>query len=418
LRLLIDSSGARLVCALAEEGAERVVAELIYSGDDAKRPIDAVVGELLGHCTTADIYSIVVGTGPGSFIGTRTAISYANGFAAAGPGVELYGVSSLAAIAAGTGELPPPPVLRDARRGQWYLWSGDGSCAAFDEAGVLAALQQSGVKNVVMEVPQDMFEAWQHEFEHPVAQAPVPARDAQWDKPTFPATQEDFRIYSRRLPHWRMSGSIYFVTWRVHEAQAELPPQARDLMVENLRHFDGERYHLVGYVVMDDHVHVLVKPIERHELTKIMHTWKSFTANQIQKEFGWTGSIFQNESWDRVVRTEEELLEKVQYVLNNPRKRWPELEEYEWLYINLEAAGASWHAVPNSESGQARGPAPPVVNTEPNSMEQDIPLLGKLRELGITVTPTPGVTGEGLLRAMAGAEAQQFVEPIYLRGFT
>ena len=151
MRLLIDSSGPQLVCALAEEGIERVVAETICHAEAAKlRPIDALVSELLGHCTVADIYSIVVGVGPGSFIGTRTAISFANGFAAAS-NAELFGVNSLAAIAAGTGRLPVPPVLRDARRGQWYLWLNDTDCNPHDEAGVLAALTLEVSDSVVLE---------------------------------------------------------------------------------------------------------------------------------------------------------------------------------------------------------------------------------------------------------------------------
>jgi hypothetical protein len=46
------------------------------------------------------------------------------------------------------------------------------------------------------------------------------------------------------------------------------------------------------------------------------------------------------------------------------------------------------------------------------------PLVVQLRSAGLEVALSPGVTAEGLLRAMAGAEPQQYVEPIYLRGFT
>lgn len=147
MRLLIDSSGLGLVCGLAEEGAERVVAEITKPAQQGEA-IDAVVGELLGHCTMADIYAIVVGTGPGSFIGTRTAISFANGFAAASD-VQLHAVNSLAAMAAATGELLP--VLRDARRGQWYLWTPDNECVAKDEAGVLETLTAGGFDRALIE---------------------------------------------------------------------------------------------------------------------------------------------------------------------------------------------------------------------------------------------------------------------------
>jgi tRNA A37 threonylcarbamoyladenosine modification protein TsaB len=139
LRLLIDSSGPQLVCALAEDG--RVLCELVRAGAEhtVPIPVDAMPPE---------IDSIVVGIGPGSFIGTRTAISFANGYAAAADHpVDLRGVNSLAAIAHANGLAP---VLRDARRGQWYLWTPQ-SCVALDEAGVMANVSVNTVRRVTIE---------------------------------------------------------------------------------------------------------------------------------------------------------------------------------------------------------------------------------------------------------------------------
>jgi hypothetical protein len=36
------------------------------------------------------------------------------------------------------------------------------------------------------------------------------------------------------------------------------------------------------------------------------------------------------ESWDRIIRDEDELYEKCTYILNNPRKRWPDVMDYPW----------------------------------------------------------------------------------------
>lgn len=82
---------------------------------------------------------------------------------------------------------------------------------------------------------------------------------------------------------------------------------------------------------MDDHVHVLVRPYENHSLEQIVHTWKSFTANRLQRESSRTGAVWQQESFDRIVRDENEWLEKIQYIMNNPLKRWPGLGEYAWV---------------------------------------------------------------------------------------
>jgi REP element-mobilizing transposase RayT len=149
-------------------------------------------------------------------------------------------------------------------------------------------------------------------------------------------TMSDFHIYHRDLPHWRQDGAVYFVTWRLHLKQAALSNQERDLVLDAIRHFDGERYAILIAVVMDDHVHVLVYPREGIALESLCHTWKSFTANQLQRKFQRQGAVWQKESFDRIPRQEREIREKATYILNNPFKRWPEIKEYKWLYPQPE----------------------------------------------------------------------------------
>ena len=144
-------------------------------------------------------------------------------------------------------------------------------------------------------------------------------------------SRDAFLIYKRKLPHWRMDGATYFLTWRLNKRQEELRPEERQLIISVLRHFDGTRYNLHAYVVMNDHVHVIVEPIAGSNLSNITHSWKSFTANQLQTKFKRQGAIWQDESFDRIVRDEAEYLEKAQYINNNPFKRWPDLSEYEWI---------------------------------------------------------------------------------------
>lgn len=82
---------------------------------------------------------------------------------------------------------------------------------------------------------------------------------------------------------------------------------------------------------MDDHVHAICQPFDGHQLEHIVHSWKSFTANQVRSQHGRTGRVWLDEYFDRIVRDEAELWQKLYYVLNNPRKRWPDIEEYEWV---------------------------------------------------------------------------------------
>lgn len=118
MQLLLDSSGNALVAALAVDGG--VVRECVaLHGSPLARDIAALVAEALGDVAIDDVTAVGVGIGPGSFIGTRVAVCFANGLAAAS-GLPVHGLPSLSAIAAATAA-HPCAVLRDARRGEAYL---------------------------------------------------------------------------------------------------------------------------------------------------------------------------------------------------------------------------------------------------------------------------------------------------------
>jgi putative transposase len=138
-------------------------------------------------------------------------------------------------------------------------------------------------------------------------------------------------IYRRNLPHWRIEGATYFITWRLNSNQPPLLPEERTFVQNAILHFDETRYHISAYVVMDDHVHVLFSPKPGWELKSITHSWKSFTANQMQRKFDRNGGVWQKECFDRIIRDEEEFFQKCNYTLGNPFVRWPELEEYSWV---------------------------------------------------------------------------------------
>jgi REP element-mobilizing transposase RayT len=135
------------------------------------------------------------------------------------------------------------------------------------------------------------------------------------------------------MPHWRLVGSVYFVTWRLSPSQAKLTEEERGVIISALRHFDGSRYELYACVVMDDHVHALVKPLGNYQVERIAHFWKSFTAHQFQKEGAKEVPIWQEEYFDRIVRDEKKFLDKAQYILNNPFKIWPDLAVYPWVWV-------------------------------------------------------------------------------------
>jgi REP-associated tyrosine transposase len=138
------------------------------------------------------------------------------------------------------------------------------------------------------------------------------------------------KVYRRNLPHWRLEDATYFVTWRLDRTRRDLAPWERDLVVNALRYFDGTRYQLLAYVVMNDHVHSVIAPGDGMGLERIVQAWKSYTAHRLPS--GETGRVWQSEYQDRIVRSEAELRQKIEYVLSNPFSRWPMLTVYPWAW--------------------------------------------------------------------------------------
>jgi REP element-mobilizing transposase RayT len=115
--------------------------------------------------------------------------------------------------------------------------------------------------------------------------------------------------------------------------QPGLTPEERDLVFGIIRRWDGERLELRAVVVMDDHVHVVVVPHPGQILGRILHSWKSFSANRLQRTTGRTGRVWQADSYDRIVRDDRELTQTIQYIRHNPVRRWPGCTGYPWLWI-------------------------------------------------------------------------------------
>jgi len=83
--------------------------------------------------------------------------------------------------------------------------------------------------------------------------------------------------------------------------------------------FDGDRYRLHSYVVMPNHVHVLVELLGENKTGDVLHSWKRHTANQINKLIGGSGKFWQHESFDRIIRDKEHYNNVLRYIANNPR---------------------------------------------------------------------------------------------------
>jgi REP element-mobilizing transposase RayT len=138
-----------------------------------------------------------------------------------------------------------------------------------------------------------------------------------------------------RRPRLREPGGTYFVTWCLAQGAPPLGAEERTVVADCLRHFDGVRYLLDAWVVMDDHVHVVVTPLESRTLDSVLHSWRSYAAHVLVQR-GRAAPIWRRDEHDRIVRADGELAEKVRYVAANPWRRWPEADRYPWVFPQPE----------------------------------------------------------------------------------
>ncbi len=152
-------------------------------------------------------------------------------------------------------------------------------------------------------LPKEKIESWQRERDAWLAHHPKP-----WSDET---AQEYHRAFSSRLDEWLDAGHGSCVLRR---------PDIREIVAKAFTHFDGQRYDLISYVIMPNHVHVLFRPRPSQHLVIILHSWKSYTAKVIQKHLGGSGALWQPEYWDRLVRGDAHLHTCLAYIRDNPAK--------------------------------------------------------------------------------------------------
>src|SRR6185436_7875478 len=104
------------------------------------------------------------------------------------------------------------------------------------------------------------------------------------------------------------------------------------LVEDALLHFDGQRYRLLAWCVMPNHVHALVETKEGFPLPEIVHSWKSFTANEANKILRRTGDFWQREYHDRFIRDDDHYRNAVVYIENNPVKAGLVKTAQAWRY--------------------------------------------------------------------------------------
>ena len=211
------------------------------------------------------------------------------------------------------------------------------------------------------------------ELESQVAATPSSQEVSAAPPPQFPIIDFDptrpiANLRGGRLPHWRQDGTTYFVTWRTadsipedrveqwvaeraawlkahpepwdHATEQEYyrrfpdrwekwldechgecvlaRPELRQIVEDALTHKDEKNYRLHEFIVMPNHVHVLVTPLEQHALSESLQEWKSVSAHRINDALGRRGQFWQKESFDHIVRNAENADKFASYIRRNP----------------------------------------------------------------------------------------------------
>jgi putative transposase len=142
------------------------------------------------------------------------------------------------------------------------------------------------------------------------------------------------KIKRRNLPHWVIEDAVYFITFNTFNTV--FSNEEMLIVKEHIVNGSEKFYDLYAAVVMNNHVHVILKPINGYTLTRITKGIKGVSANQINKSRNSTGSIWQDESFDRIIRDADEFDEKLLYMYNNPIKAGltEDTSTYHGWYLN------------------------------------------------------------------------------------
>lgn len=166
-------------------------------------------------------------------------------------------------------------------------------------------------------------------------------------------------FYRRRLPHWQVEGSTYFITYRVtghltwslveHISETGFVPAS--IVEESLFFSNGDRFLLDAYVIMPDHVHLLIRPITGWSLAAILRGLKGFSAWEINRTLKRHGSVWQAESFDHLIRNNADWLDKFDYIHNNPMKAGLVSRPQDYPFSSL----VTLHSIGRLESLPSRG---------------------------------------------------------------
>lgn len=126
----------------------------------------------------------------------------------------------------------------------------------------------------------------------------------------------DTNVFRRNLPHLTNDGKRYFVTFATRR-RFVLPPAARTEVLQTAIGLHRTHCWLDVVTVMPDHVHAIIAPFAGG-LSQAMKRLKEASSIRANGALGRAGPLWQHESFDHILRSDESVTEKMEYICNNP----------------------------------------------------------------------------------------------------
>jgi len=154
-------------------------------------------------------------------------------------------------------------------------------------------------------LPARVLAQFKQERENILAHAMAAKRPLTWHE-----QEELFRWYANRVDKYLDAGNGD--CWLKQ-------PSIADFVAGALRFHQGIRFYLRAWTVMPNHVHAVVQPLQGWTLSTILQGWKGYTARKANAVLRRTGRAFwQKESFDHLVRNDEDLYRCCHYTTANP----------------------------------------------------------------------------------------------------
>jgi putative transposase len=156
----------------------------------------------------------------------------------------------------------------------------------------------------------------------------------QWKRELseMPDEKQRRKQLHRQIAHYEDTG---------HGDAVLINPACASLFQNILTEGHGDCYKLIAWVIMPNHVHVMIRLRDAQSLTLIVQRWKGASARQINRHLQREGRLWAPDYHDRYIRDMDHYYESLAYIHNNPVKAGLCEKPEDWPF---SSAGVSWSA--------------------------------------------------------------------------